>query len=328
MITRISLLIPLLAVAGCAAHEKAIAAATTQYRSDTELANRLLEPLGVEPPHGQVSVALSRKFAEKLLVASLEPNVLTVNVAEGGRLYRQEVAKLGMKFDNGVWLDGGRVDLAFHAHDLLLEGDILAMDATVSGLGTLQASAKFFGFGAQRQLEMQTRFADRLRFQLIQGESTWLLRTLGPVKLQVDLKLPAFTIAGVDLVPLSFSRELEFETDSLKTWELPPPTPHAVNVGSRQVRIGLRNMQLGTRPNVIWLGGDLLVEGVEEVVTPAVATEPVTPTSEAAATPSATTTAPVAPAATGAPVAPGGTTAPVPATPAPENAPVPVAPAR
>lgn len=50
------------------------------------------------------------------------------------------------------------------------------------------------------------------------------------------------------------------------------------------MRIRLENMQLGTRPNLIWLGSDLLVQGVEDAKN-AVSTVPAETTTTAPATP-------------------------------------------
>ncbi len=89
-------------VASCAGNAQLIRDAENRYTEDTRVAARLLAPFTMEPPHGQVSLAIHRKFAEKLLLSAMEPNVLTLLVDEPGRVYRQEVKKLGFSFDNDL----------------------------------------------------------------------------------------------------------------------------------------------------------------------------------------------------------------------------------
>jgi hypothetical protein len=230
------------------------------YRSDTLLVNKLVGPMGIEPAHGQVTVAISSKFTEKLLRASLQPNVLTLSVATPGRVYKQEVTKLAIAFDNGVWLNEGRMALAFAAENLELRGDLISLRGNLDGHGVVSANLKFYGVPLKRDVELWTQYADTLQFHFEKGEAGWLLRLVGgPLKVHVDVKVPALKVAGVELLPLKFSRDLEFPVDRIAPFALPLPTPRTVKAGSVELTLGLSNLSVGTHDGTLWLAADLMV---------------------------------------------------------------------
>jgi hypothetical protein len=73
-----------LVLCGCVSFDRRIAEHRTAYLADTVLQERMLEPLALEPAHGQVTLVVTQRFAEKLVLASLRPNLLTIGVASAG----------------------------------------------------------------------------------------------------------------------------------------------------------------------------------------------------------------------------------------------------
>lgn len=246
-------------VIGCATAGQ-VAKFEESYRSDSQLVNKLMVPMGIESAHGQLTVAVHSRFTEKLLRASLQPNVLTLSIATPGRVWKQEVTKLAISFDNGVWLQQGRMDLAFSAENLDLRGDLIGLKGNLDGHGVISANLKFYGVTLQREVEIWTRFADTLQFHLEKGDQGWLMRMVGaPLKVHVDVKVPAIKVASFELLPLKFSRDLEFPVEKFTPFVLPLPTPRTVKAGSVELSLALHNLALGTHDGILWMGADLLV---------------------------------------------------------------------
>jgi hypothetical protein len=277
--------------AGCATVDLAAQHDET-YRSDTLLVNRLMGPMGIETPHGQITIAVGSKITEKMLLASLHPNVLTMQVVSPGRVFKQEARKLAITFDNGVWLEAGRLDMAFTMDKLDLRGDLIGINGNLDGHGFVGASVKFYGVRLLREVELWTKFNDPLQFHLEKGDVGWLLRLVGaPLKLHVTLKLPALRVAGYDLLPMSFTRDIELPVASVQPFMLPLPTPQSVKVGPAEMSLGLQNMSIGTHDGILWVGADLSVgmpvktEPAPVPAAPAPASPPRTPQQQAPAPP-------------------------------------------
>jgi hypothetical protein len=257
-------LLLLAVVAACHSAERVIAKHEESSRGDTIVATRLLQPMGLETPHGQLTVALTSVFAEKLLRASLQPNVLNLSVIGAGRVWKQEVSKLGFTFDNGAWLDTGSIALAMETEALTMQGERILLQAHVEGHGQFAARLKLFGVGLERRIDVVSRWQDTLPLQIEHGETGWLMRAVGaPLKLHVELQLPAVTIAGRDFFATTFTRDVEIPVEQVKPFPLPPPAPRTVKVGTHEMSLGLRNLALGTRDGVVWLGADLVAQPVD-----------------------------------------------------------------
>ena len=290
--------LPLLATAllgsGCFLQEEAIHRYEASYRSDTELLNKVMAPLGVEQPHGQVTVVISSKFTEKLVRASLQPNTLTLSVRTPGRAWHEEVKRL-MTFENELTLDAGKMDLAFGISDLALRGDMVVVKGKLDGQGELDATMKYFGVTAKRGLMVAVRYDDVLQLHVEHGPGRWLLRLVGPpLKVHVDVQVPALHLGGRDLMDLKFSRDVDYAVENVSPWDLPLPAPQTVNVGTTTLSLGLKNFSVGTRDGLLWAGADV---DVGDPVVPEVGTVPAVSPARPAAAPPAPAPAASAPAA-------------------------------
>jgi hypothetical protein len=252
------LLVTLLA-SGCLFHEDTIKRDEQSYRSDTDLLRKVLAPMHLEEPHGQLTVVVGARFTEKLIRASLQPNLLSLAVTSPGRAWQETVTR-PLRFDNELWLDGGRLDLDFTVSDLALKGDLIEIHGKMDGHGTLDATARFYGMKAKRNVELGVHYDDVLQLHLEHDSGAWLLRLVGaPLKLHVDLQLSALRIAGHEMFNLKFAREVTYPVESVSTWQLPLPAPRTVLVGTTNLSLGLTNLSIGTREGVLWIGSDLVV---------------------------------------------------------------------
>lgn len=248
-----------LGCAACAGLDARIAKLDEAYAADTIVANRLLEPMDLEPAHGQLTFALTTRFAEKLLRASLQPNLLQLTVAAGGRAWKQEVTRFGVTFDNGLWLDGGTIAMALGADGLELAGEQLVLRARVDGKGQLAARLKLYGVPVTRNVEVWSRYQDALHLQLEHAGSVWLLRAVGePMKIHVEVQLPAVTLAGHEFFATTFARDVEFPVEKLKPFPLPMPAPRRVKVGAGEVELALTDLAMGAHGDRLWFGANLV----------------------------------------------------------------------
>ena len=120
---------------------------------------------------------------------------------------------------------------------------------------------RFFGMGLERDVEVATKFDDALQLHLERGNGNWILRLIGPpLKVHVEVKIPALSLGVYNLVPISFSRDLEFPADSLGPFALPSLTPQTVSVGPATMALGVQNMSMGTHDGLLWVGADLFVQ--------------------------------------------------------------------
>jgi hypothetical protein len=257
MTRRLVLLLPCLVA--CASVGEHVVELQRRYADDTVVAERLLGEQGLERPRGQVTFSLTSRFAEKLLRASLHPNQLKLSVAAPGRAWRQEVSKLGLKFDNGLWLDSGDLLLSLAADGLVFQGDRVTMRATVEGRGQLAARLKFYGIPLQRNVEVTSRFSDPLEFELARVDDQWLLKPAGaPLKVHVEVQLPALTLGGHSLLATTFARDLEWPVERLRPFPLPVPAPRTVRVGATELQLALVNLAVGSHDDRLWFGTDLV----------------------------------------------------------------------
>jgi hypothetical protein len=257
MSTRLLLLAALLS--GCLFREDTIKRDEQSYRSDTELLKKVFAPLRLEESHGQLTVVVGAKFTEKLIRASLQPNALSLAITTPGRAWSETVAH-PIRFDNEVWLDSGRLDMDFTVSDLNLRGDLIEIHGKMDGHGQLNATARLYGVKAQRNVEVWMHYEDVLQLHLEHNSDAWLLRLVGPpLKLHVDLQLPALKIGGHEMLNLKFAREVEYAVENISAWQLPLPAPRTVQVGTTTLSLGLTNLAIGTRDGLLWIGSDLVV---------------------------------------------------------------------
>jgi hypothetical protein len=248
----------LAALAGCASHQKKIDDYRAAYQGEGQIVERLLAPMGVEPAHGQVTISVTQGFVQKIVQASLHPNVLTVSVAEPGRVYRDDGKKLGIGYSNGVWLRQGTVLLHLDADQLVLDGDRLTMQTKLDGQGGINADLRFFGVSANRDVELSIHREAPIHLKLLAMGDGWMMKMVGaPLLVDVTVKLPAMKVAGMNLLDLKVKKTLEYDVEKIKPWALPLPAPRTVNVGNQPVQIALTHYQLGVHQGLLWIGADI-----------------------------------------------------------------------
>lgn len=275
------LLLLALLTTGCLFREDTIKRDEMSYRSDTDLLKKVFVGLHLEEPHAQLTVVVGARFTEKLVRASLQPNSLTMALTTPGRAWQDTVVR-PIRFDNEVWLDAGRLDLDFTVSDLSLKGDLIEIHGKLDGHGQLDATARFYGVKAKRSVELWVHYDDVLQLHLEHDADAWLLRLVGPpLKLHVDLQLPALRIAGHEMLNMKFSREIDYPVENVSTWHLPLPAPRTVNVGGTPLELSLTNLSIGTREGLLWIGSDLVVG---EPAAPVVVPPPAAPAAPAAPT--------------------------------------------
>lgn len=253
----------LLLLCGCAGYDKQIAAHRAAYGADTVLQEKMLEPLQLEPSHGQVTVAVTRKLAEKILLASLKPNALVVSVRGRGRAWKGAGKRLGIGYENGVWVNQGQLGVSLAASELALDDDTVTLRARIEGHGAVSADLRFFGVSLTREVELALHHDAPLHLKLETAPGGWVLRAVGePLRAEVQLQLPAMTVAGVDLYTVKIDRQVELGLEQLRPWPVPLPAPREVDVGPERVRIGLVNPRFGAHAGRLWLGADLSLAGV------------------------------------------------------------------
>lgn len=263
------------ALTACASVGAHVVELQRRYADDTVVAERLLGEQGLEQPRGQVTFSLTSRFAEKLLRASMHPNELKLSVASPGRAWRQEVSKLGLKFDNGLWLDAGELVLALAADTLAFQGSTVTMRATVEGRGQLAARLRLYGLPLQRHVEVSSRFSDPLQFELVRVDDQWLLKPAGaPLKIHVEVQIPALTLGGHNVLATTFARDLEWPVEKIRPFPLPVPAPRTVRVGTNELLLGLKNLAMGSHDDRLWFGTDLVATLPEAAPTPAPAPGP------------------------------------------------------
>jgi hypothetical protein len=244
----------------CANHQKKIDEYRAAYQSDTQILNKIIEPMGIEPSHGQVTLTVAQSFAQKIVLSSLHPNLMTVSVQEKGRVWKGEGEKLHIKYDNGVWLNQGTVQLKLNANSLVLDGDTISLQTTVDGAGAINADLKFFGVNLNRDVELQVHHDEPMHLKLEADQGGWIMRAVGqPLHADVNVKTPALKVAGVNVYDLKMNRTIEVPLEKIKPYSLPLPAPRTVKVGADQIQVGLTNYKLGAHAGLLWLGADLLV---------------------------------------------------------------------
>jgi hypothetical protein len=250
-----------LLLCGCVSFDRRIAEHRAAYLADTVLQERMLEPLALEPAHGQVTLVVTQRFVEKLVLASLRPNLLIIGVTTPGEAWRSEGKRLGVGYTNTVTLKSGALEIHLDASELRLEADTVQLRTRIAGKGTLNADLHFFGVTLNRDVELQLRHDEPLSLRLEASGGGWLLRAVGPpLHAEVEVKLPAAQIAGTDLYQVHVVRTLEIPLSLLQPWPVPLPAPREVDVGTEKVRIGLQHALFGAHGGVLWLGADVLVE--------------------------------------------------------------------
>jgi hypothetical protein len=272
-----------LAASGCLAEEQALRNYEESYKSDTLLLNKVLAPLGVEDPHGQLTVVVGARFLAKLVRASLQPNTLTLSVLTPGRVWSEtaglaaptassprhwtEVIRKPLEFENEVRLESGQLDLQFGVSELALHGDLISMQGTLDGQGQIKAALRFYGIPLERSLQLRVHSDDLLQLHLERSPTGWLVRFIGPpLKARVDFEVPALHVGERDVGNLRFARDISYPLEDISPWSLPLPAPQAISVGGVPLSLGLTNFALGTHEGLLWIGADLLVG---DIVSPA-----------------------------------------------------------
>jgi hypothetical protein len=250
-----------LVLCGCVSFDRRIAEHRTAYLADTVLQERMLEPLALEPAHGQVTLVVTQRFAEKLVLASLRPNLLTIGVASAGEAWRSEGKRLGLSYINTVTLRSGSLEIHLDASDLRLDADMVQLRTVIAGQGVLNADLHFFGVTLNRDVTLHLRHDEPLTLRLEASNGGWQLRAVGPpLHAEVEVELPAARVAGTNLYEVQVARTLEIPLSVLQPWPVPLPAPREVDVGTEKVRIGLQHALFGAHGGVLWLGADVLVE--------------------------------------------------------------------
>ena len=235
------------------------------YQSNTTVANSLLDRMGVEPSHGQVTLVVASRFVDKLLQASIYPDKLVLSVEKPGTVWKEQVQKLAFRFENQVALTRGKADIDFNFDQLVLHGDLIALHGALKGHGVMAADMTMFGAGLQRDVEIWTKVENRLQLHLEKSEHGWLLRSIGPpFKIHVDIEIPALTVGVFKLFPIRISRELEVGADAIGPFDVPSLTPQTIAIGPTTVALEARDLTMGIREGLLWVGADLSASQVSD----------------------------------------------------------------
>lgn len=255
---RLLLLLAALSLTACASLEGQIRDDREAYLADTRLAERLVQPVGLEPMHGEVTLVVGQRLAQALLAASLQPSVVKVEVATPGRVWRSEQRLFGLKTEQGAWLDSGQLDLLLATSELALENDVLAARLLLTGSGELAARLHLLGLDVARPVALALHADAPVQLQLIALEDGWGLQPQGtPVPLTVQVTLPTLTVMGHALPPMEVKRELGIDPARLQPLRLPMPAPRLLDVAGEPVAVSLTRPVFGARRGLLWLGAEV-----------------------------------------------------------------------